>query len=522
MILYIVAVVVVLLTLAAISLRSLLQTEQEATLIRGDELQIGLVARSGVDYVSSTLLPPSLYDAADETLAANANDNIASVFISDFAASQQDGSTTSSRAVNLDNNPPYFAGIGVVAARPNRPQAGVARFTILSPRIEDERVTGIRYGLTNESARLHLGAVMAWEQDSPGQGSRSLMKLPGMTPSMADSILDWIDSDKTPRPSGAELDYYEQSGLQYAPRNAVPVALEELLLVREVTRKMLYGDDEAMTFGYNKTGRKDGANVTDNTVGGSTNGAGEPPAWALLLTTLSTEKLVDTKTGLVKIWLNEPDLAFLHQQLTEQLDKDTADFVVLFRQSPKVTVENVDTSLPSTRKIITPLELLDVTVAGHKSPFSLDGADAEEQFLKLLDTATEYEESIVYGRININAAPLCVLEAIPGMTTEAVSQIAARRVKVDESGRYQRRQQHPTWLAAEGIVDLPTLSQLWHNITCGGDVWRGQVVAFYDGKGPAARLEFVIDTTMKPPRQVYQKNLTLYGIGFPTIILKPN
>jgi hypothetical protein len=211
----------------------------------------------------------------------------------------------------------------------------------------------------------------------------------------------------------------------------------------------------------------------------------------------------------------------LHQQLTEQLDKDAADFVVLFRQSPTVLVENVDVALPSTRKIITPLELLDVTVAGHKSPFSLDGADAEEKFLKLLDAATEYEESIVYGRININAASLCVLEAIPGMTTEVASQIVARRAKVDESGRYQRRQQHPTWLAAEGIIDLPTLSQLWHKITCGGDVWRGQVVAFYDGKGPATRVEFVIDTTMKPPRQVYQKDLTLYGIGFPTTILMP-
>jgi general secretion pathway protein K len=57
---------------------------------------------------------------------------------------------------------------------------------------------------------------------------------------IADCILDWIDADDLHRSRGAERDYYDQHRLP-PPRNAPLMQLEELLLVKGVTRDILYG-----------------------------------------------------------------------------------------------------------------------------------------------------------------------------------------------------------------------------------------------------------------------------------------
>ena len=66
-----------------------------------------------------------------------------------------------------------------------------------------------------------------------------------MTEATAAAILDWIDADGNPRPGGAEEreEYYAGQGLPYEPRNGVPALLEELLLVRNVSRRALLGAD---------------------------------------------------------------------------------------------------------------------------------------------------------------------------------------------------------------------------------------------------------------------------------------
>lgn len=58
---------------------------------------------------------------------------------------------------------------------------------------------------------------------------------------VADSILDWRDPDDLHRINGAESDYYEGMPRPYRAKNADFDALEELLLVRGVTREMFFG-----------------------------------------------------------------------------------------------------------------------------------------------------------------------------------------------------------------------------------------------------------------------------------------
>jgi general secretion pathway protein K len=72
----------------------------------------------------------------------------------------------------------------------------------------------------------------------------NLARLSGLDHSRAeqvtDCILDWVDADDLHRPRGAEKDEYERHRLTL-PRNAPVQQLEELLLVKGVTREILYG-----------------------------------------------------------------------------------------------------------------------------------------------------------------------------------------------------------------------------------------------------------------------------------------
>lgn len=61
---------------------------------------------------------------------------------------------------------------------------------------------------------------------------------------VSDSILDWRDDNDTHRDNGAEDDYYEGLDRPYPAKDAPFDAVEELLLVRGVTREMFYGDAE--------------------------------------------------------------------------------------------------------------------------------------------------------------------------------------------------------------------------------------------------------------------------------------
>jgi hypothetical protein len=60
---------------------------------------------------------------------------------------------------------------------------------------------------------------------------------------VSDSILDWIDSDDATRPAGAESDYYQGKG-GYNAKNAPIDNLDELLLIKGVTRAMYEGGSE--------------------------------------------------------------------------------------------------------------------------------------------------------------------------------------------------------------------------------------------------------------------------------------
>lgn len=515
MVLIVVVVVVAMLTLAGLSFVAMLYAEHKAAKIQGHQLQLEHVVGSGVEQIKVFLEQSH----ADQLAAGGAQDNRE-----------------------------LFSGV-LVLDEPEQGRQG--RFSVVSPGAALE-AGSIRFGVENESARLNLGVLLQWEDRVPGSAQRALLSLPGMTESIADSILDWIDGDSTARQSGAEDDYYRGIGVPYSPRNGVPQCLEELLLVQGVTRGLLFGSDANFNHRVEAEERRvvEATNANANAEGDS----GASP-WASLLTVSSAERN-ETFDGLPRIDLNQSDLAALHAELVEAMDPAWADFIVLYRQYGPSIADLVpdaapaassgerpplDFDVPASTRIESILDLIDASVelppseppadavAGIPSsdpldemlpaeppappvvasPFTSDPVAMRSYLPVLWDRTTTDPAEVLYGRVNVNLAPVEVLRALPGIEAAVAEQIASAR----RSAASERRD--PTWLLSEGLVELAQMKTLLPFVTCGGDVARAQVVGFLDETGPSMRVETIIDATARPPRQVYWKDLRLLGRGYP-------
>jgi type II secretory pathway component PulK len=144
--------------------------------------------------------------------------------------------------------------------------------------------------------------------------------------------------------------------------------------------------------------------------------------------------------------------------------------------------------------------------------FASDSGAMQSYLTKLLDNLTVTDQPSIPGRININQAPRRLLTAIEGLQSTHVDQIIANRDVT--LGRLRPEQVYETWLLTDGIVDLDRMKRLMPFITTGGNVYRAQVVGFYDATGPAHRLEVVIDATRKPPVVRRRWELTDLGPGY--------
>lgn len=104
----------------------------------------------------------------------------------------------------------------------------------------DARFNGRPYELraTDEGGRISLNGA---DQLSLREVMLNLGHADDEADVVTDSILDWRDDDDLHRINGAESDHYESLPRPYRAKNADFDALEELLLVRGVTREIFYG-----------------------------------------------------------------------------------------------------------------------------------------------------------------------------------------------------------------------------------------------------------------------------------------
>jgi hypothetical protein len=524
-VLVLVLVVVAILAISTLSFCDLMLNQRRATQTSGQQIQTRVLAESGAEL-------------ARQFLDRNADDR--------------------ADAGGIYDNSRRFRDVVVDDAADPRDRG---RFTIVAPRIEDRVIVGMRYGLQDESTRLNLRTILQMDKKSPGAAKTMLMGLPGMTEEISDAILDWIDADDTARDQGAEAEYYASLTPPYAPRNAPPESIEELLLVRGVTPQLLFGLD-ATRLGYAASSSADGTiEGVDNSDGSMDHG------WAAYLTLYSAESNVKSD-GTAKIDLNGDDLQKLYDDLKTALDDQSAMFIVAYRaygastsgatgtansasNAKTLSPDQFDVSkLKATATLTSVLDLIGVTVEvpapqasqGNQgtpggqgqggqnqpgksqvirlqSPFTEDAAAMGDYLPKLMAATTVQSGASVAGRININQATRTVLLCIPGMTSDIVDQIISKRVLDPTSDDLSHH--YETWLLSDGIVPLKTMKSLLPLVTAGGSVYRAQIIGALDGGGPAARLEVIFDAGKPPTRLLFWKDVSGLSGGFPAEAAAP-
>jgi hypothetical protein len=488
-VLILVLIVIVMLSLGAYSFTDLMLAHHEAAQLTGRQVQTKALVDTGVEVVRLFLM-----QTKQERIDAG----------------------------GVFDNPDRFRGVTVV---PDADPNSRASFAVMAPNLDDAgNLGGTRFGLEDESTRLNLNTLLIAEKTTPDAGRTFLMALPGMTEDVADAILDWLDADDEPRELGAEIDYYSALSPAYAPKNGPLETVEELLLVRGVTPQLLFGAD------INRNGQLDPHEMTEDGSGGST-GETEYRGWSAYLTLYSMEWNVNPD-GQPRVYLNQNDLQKLHDELSEVFPPDWVTYIVAYRQGGPYTgtvrspTPLSGKTLDLTKQAKTPIgQVLDLvgsnvrhtfqgddTTSIVASPFGAGLGEMAAYMPILMDNVTVNPAPTIPGRININQASATVLAGIPAMTPEIAEQIVSLRDTAPDPNKPARR--HESWLLQEAVVDMTTMKLLMPFVTCGGDVYRAQVVGYYQSGQAASRSEVIFDATTPLPRLLFWRDISHLGRGY--------
>ena len=501
-VLIVVLVVVAMLALAGYTFTHMMLTHQHAAQLHGRQIQARVLVDSGVEYVRTFF-------------------------------TQEEATRVEMGGHYL--NPPVFQAVPVMVDTDPR---GRGNFSVLAPNLDElGNLAGVRYGLEDLSTRLNMNILPMAEQLLPGAGRTLLMGLPGMTEDIADAILDWIDEDTEVREFGAESESY----VGYLPKDGSLDSVEELLLVRGVTPRLLFGIDtnrngmveqhelEQEVSGVTSTAEDTGA--VDITAEGMQRG------WSGFLTLHSQEKNT-TSLGQRRIFVNNDNLQELFTQLSDVFNEEWAVFIVAYRQSgasdgggtgESAAGHELDFEQEPQEQLSQVLDLIGKQVqarfANEEQPVLLQSPFPDEQvamnlYLPLLmDALSVNESATIPGRININQAPRTILQGIPGMTEELVEQIIQKRAVELDPENEDPNLKFESWLLTTGIVTLDQMKSLMPFVTAGGDVFQAQVVGYFEDGGAASRTEAVFDTTGKIPRVVFWRDISHLGRGYPLELL---
>jgi type II secretory pathway component PulK len=148
-----------------------------------------------------------------------------------------------------------------------------------------------------------------------------------------------------------------------------------------------------------------------------------------------------------------------------------------------------------------------------QSPLN-DPSQSTQLLPVMFDQLTTVNSAEIPARININTAPAAVLAALPGIAETDAQTILERRPDPTSGNAPDAIYQTPAWLITQANLSPKTLSSLDRYITAQSQVYRVQAVGYFDGGGPSARIEAVIDTNQQNPRILMWRDLTDLGRGY--------
>ena len=307
-------------------------------------------------------------------------------------------------------------------------------------------------------------------------GKDQLAQLPNMTEEIAAAIIDWRDQDDDTDDDGAEIEYYANLPLAYSPRNADFQTIRELLLVKDVTPELLYGEDTNLN-GLLDLNENDGAATMplDNADGLLDQG------WLLYLTCYSYDRNRDAQDG-ARIDINKAD----QQKLQDALNLSRANAQWIVKNRPQNEYRSIAGLLPTG-----PSNAANPGNDNKGEPLNV------QTFKKIADRITVNTNQQIPGRVNVNTAPRAVLVALLDGDEQVVDDIIAHRDGLAEG-----------MVSIAELLDINSITQqkfkdIAEQITTRSPVFTVYAQATSTRTGGGRHCEAVIDRGQTPSRIVY-------------------
>lgn len=354
-------------------------------------------------------------------------------------------------------------GINPIDGRP------MGYFWIIKPDNGNPELTA--FGLVDESSKINLNSA---ERET-------LMKLPKMTEDIADSIIDWRDTDESITNQGAESAYYSNLSQGYNAKNDRLETIEELRLILQPRLKdPLRVDDFLYGYDLNRDGvlspRETNAGGMASAFSSATSdGRGIAP----FVTVYSTE--ANSNTGKTDV---NGDSNQIRDALRKVLQRQRADQIVQTATSGPRPPGN-------TPRFIS---VFDFCAKGQMSP---------EEVRQVYDSLHANRGRTATGRINLNTAPKEVLTAMPGMEASDVEKLLSARL--GETGSSL------AWVYE--AVGPEKAAAIGSTLTSKSYQYSADIVAISSNGKSFKRIRIVADARRTPARIIYRKDLT--DLGWP-------
>lgn len=410
-----------------------------------------------------------------------------------------------------------------------------------------EDFSHVRFGLENESAKLHLPTLLEWDRRLPGHARMALLALPGATEQLVDAWLRGLGV--------ANLSSSRDGSSSLLDRMQASQDVGNQLSEVQQLKMLWFGGDLNQNYRldpiefqlsdqlFNRSGRSAGSPANSLTSSDKALGDSPPMAWQRFVTWYNGQRN-ETRDGRPRIYLNEINLQSLHQQLITIWPADWANFVIAMRQygpsnattsskhqqegegdttnkliaddaSTVIESPSPDFSKPASFTFNSPLDLVGAVVqidtppqdsAGQenvatkktlRTPFSSDAAKIRNYLGRVLDVVTTDAGPFTTGRVDVSEAPAEVLAGVPGMDAELAQRIVQQRSENSGASSAEPRDTI-AWLLEQGTVDIDTLRSLEPYITSRNDVYSVQSIGYRDHQSPVFRCTATIDSRQIP------------------------
>jgi type II secretory pathway component PulK len=340
---------------------------------------------------------------------------------------------------------------------------GTGYFWIVRPDYGDEQLPV--FGLVDESSKIDLN-TMSLER---------LELLEGMDEALAAAIVDWRDEDQDTTAYGAETSDYASLPEGYRAKNAPFETVEELLLVKGMTRQLLYGERTRIPLGVTESFRS--------------NSRLDGQAY-------ERRGLFDYFT----VWSAEPAAAW-----------DRTERISVNDNNRRTDLENL-----ISEKVGRSVDLPPANQSSNGILHFARRVDLKANELEMVEDYLTAPIPNINGlpgprRININFAPREVL-----MTMTESGEISESDIDAILAARPAAVASNPTslaWVLDVFPTDDDVIEELSQMVTARGAKYSADIVAASGNGRGFCRVRIVVDLSGTTPRIVYRRDLT--DLGWP-------